>query len=146
MWKPLLQEVCVGRSHLGEEIRGEEPSEVRVELSLMRPRNLINLVEYCRSNAVNLGRDKIGEDDVAKAIDTYLHDVCMEIGLETRDVFPIEDGALYAFVGDVAAVSRRSDHSRARASRPVAAACSQRGLRVRPFRRLPCLVVSLPVL
>lgn len=95
--------------------RGEESSEVLIELSLMRPRNLINLVEYCRSNAVNLGRDKIAEADIHAAVATYSHDMCMEISLEIRDVFPrVEDSALYAFLYAPAILSLEEVRTRAR--------------------------------
>jgi hypothetical protein len=90
LWRTLVV------SHVG----GEESSELLIENSLMRPRNLINLVEYCRSNAVNLGHDKIEAGDITKGLEAYSRDICAEISLEIRDVFPqVADNALYAFLG-----------------------------------------------
>lgn len=90
----------VWRSACVSHVKGEESSEFLIEHCLMRPRNLINLVEYCRSNAVNLGHEVIQENDITKAIAAYSHDMCAEISLEIRDVFPqVSDNGLYAFLG-----------------------------------------------
>jgi hypothetical protein len=37
---------------------GENSADYLIDLSLMRPRNLLNLVNYCKSNAVNMSRPK----------------------------------------------------------------------------------------
>jgi hypothetical protein len=65
----------------------------------MRPRYLINLVNYCRANAVNLSHSKISDDDIRKAVREYSADVGNEIGLEVRDVFPQANDILYCFLG-----------------------------------------------
>ncbi|MRG98639.1 P-loop ATPase, Sll1717 family [Polyangium spumosum] len=80
-------------------IDGESSADYLIETSLMRPRNLLNLVNYCKSNAVNLGHPKIARDDVAKAVEQYSADLGNEIGLEIRDVFPGANDILYAFLG-----------------------------------------------
>lgn len=85
--------ICV--SH----IDGEDSAEYLISRSMMRPRNLLNLVSYCRSNAVNLRRQRIERDDVKKAVAQYSADIGNEIGLEIRDVFPTAEDILYHFIG-----------------------------------------------
>lgn len=86
-------------------IDGEESSEYLLERSLMRPRNFLNLVNYCKSNAVNLQHSKINIDDVQKAYRMYSSDVGNEIGFEIRDVFPVADDILYYFIGASSCIS-----------------------------------------
>jgi hypothetical protein len=85
--------ICV--SH----IKGEKTSDFLIQRSLMRPRNLLNLVNYCKSNAVNLRHEKIDDSDIEKACSTYSHDIVNEIGLEIRDIFPQAEDVLYNFIG-----------------------------------------------
>ena len=80
-------------------INGEKTSDFLIQLSLMRPRNLLNLVNYCKSNAVNLQHEKINDSDIEKAFSTYSHDIVNEIGLEIRDIFPQAEDILYNFIG-----------------------------------------------
>lgn len=94
--------ICV--SH----IEGENTMDLLIELSLMRPRNLLNLVSYAKSNAVNLGHAKIMEEDIKKAISQYSADLGTEIGLEIRDVFPQATDILYLFIGAKAELSLRT--------------------------------------
>jgi hypothetical protein len=87
------QHVCV--TH----IEGEDTAEHLIQKSLMRPRNFLTLVNHCKSNAVNLQHEKIEIGDIRKASATYSADLCREIGLEIRDVFPDAEDILYAFIG-----------------------------------------------
>lgn len=80
-------------------IDGEKADEHLIERSLMRPRYLLNLVAYCRANAVNLSHARIEADDIRKARKQYSADIGNEIGLEVRDVFPEATDILYAFIG-----------------------------------------------
>lgn len=80
-------------------VDGESSADHLIELSLMRPRNLLNLVNYCKSSAVNMSRSKITAEDISKAVDHYSADLGNEIGLEIRDVFPQADDILYSFLG-----------------------------------------------
>lgn len=65
---------------------------------IMRPRYLIDIFNYCKSFAVNLGHEKISEADVKKGIEQYSSDIVEEINHEIRDVFPNADEILYAFI------------------------------------------------
>jgi hypothetical protein len=86
-------QICISHIH------GEDSSEYLIERSLLRPRNLLTLLTYAKSNAVNLGHTKITQEDIDKACDTYSADLGNDIGLEIRDVFPEAEDVLYYFIG-----------------------------------------------
>jgi len=69
-----------------------------LELCLLRPRNLIKLVQHCKGLAVNSGHQKIQVDDVQLALAAYSKDLAREINREISDVFPEAAGFLYDFV------------------------------------------------
>jgi hypothetical protein len=79
-------------------VRGEESSQYLMDRSLMRPRNLLTLVNHAKSFAVNLGHDRISEEDLVKACQTYSADVARDVGLEMRDVFPLAEDIIYCFI------------------------------------------------
>ena len=87
-------------------IDGEESSQYLVERSLMRPRNLIDLVRECRGHAVNLGRDKITEDDLRRGEEAYSNELVHNIGFEIRDVAPNAEDILYTFLGGPSSYTR----------------------------------------
>jgi hypothetical protein len=80
-------------------LEGEDTAEYLLRHSLMRPRNFLRLVNYCKSNAVNLGHQKFSSDDIRKAIATFSADIVNEIGLEIRDVFAAAEDIPYYFIG-----------------------------------------------
>jgi len=80
-------------------IEGEDTAEYLLRRSLMRPRNFLRLVNYCKSNAVNLGHQKFTSEDIRKAAATFSADIVNEIGLEIRDVFPAAEDIPYYFIG-----------------------------------------------
>jgi len=92
-------QICV--SH----VEGEDSADFLIGRSLMRPRNFLNLVNHCKSIAVNLRHQKIQEEDIVKALDTYSADISSEIGFEIRDVFPQAEDILYYFIGVPARLS-----------------------------------------
>lgn len=85
-------QICISHVH------GEDSSEYLIERSLLRPRNLLTLLAYAKSSAVNLGHTKITEEDIDKACRTYSADLGNDIGLEIRDVFPEAEDVLYYFI------------------------------------------------
>lgn len=91
--------VCV--SHY----EGQETSQYLIERSLMRPRNLIKLVQYCKGCAVNLDHDRIDSDDIAKGLRSYSNDLLLEADRELKDVEPSAEDLLYEFVGESPEVS-----------------------------------------
>jgi hypothetical protein len=78
--------------------RGEESSQYLIERSLMRPRFLLNLVNHCKSFAVNLNHEKIQEDDIEKGLFAYSTDLLTDISYEIRDIIPEAEDILYAFI------------------------------------------------
>ena len=86
--------ICV--SHMPD---GEETAQFLVDRCLMRPRFLINLVNHCKSNAVNSGHKKIEHVDIEKGLAAYSTDLICDIGLEIRDVLPDAEDVLYRFLG-----------------------------------------------
>ena len=93
-FEALWRLICV--SH----VRGEESSQYLIDRSLMRPRGLIDLVNHCRSFAVNLSHSKIEIDDVEKGLKAFSSDLVVDIGYEIRDVMPDAESVLYAFIGE----------------------------------------------
>lgn len=80
-------------------VDGEESSEFLIDRSLMRPRNLVTMLNYAKSNAVNLNHARITEEDIRKAVSSFSADAVNDIGYEIRDVFPQADNMLYQFMG-----------------------------------------------
>lgn len=78
--------------------KGEDSFQFIVERSLMRPRFLLNLINHCRSIAVNLNHTKIQEQDVKKGLDAYSADLLTDINLEIRDIFPEVENILFGFI------------------------------------------------
>ncbi len=79
--------------------KGEETSKLLIDMSLMRPRFLLNLINHCRGFAVNLNHEKILEEDIEKGIALYSDDLLKDISYELRDVAPELDDILYQFLG-----------------------------------------------
>jgi hypothetical protein len=89
----LWQEIAV--SHVGS----EESSTYMIDRCLMRPRSLIDFLQYCRSHAINLGHRQIDGADIRQGEQSYSSELVANIGLEIRDVFPTAGDVLYEFVG-----------------------------------------------
>lgn len=87
-------------------IRGEETSQYLIDRSLMRPRYLINLINHCKSIALNLNHEKIEESDIDKGISLYSRDCVSEINLEIGDVLNGFDGLLQSFTGCAAILEK----------------------------------------
>lgn len=91
-FEELWRQICC--THVG----GEESSQYLIERCLMRPRALIELVGYCRSHAVNLGREKIELDDIEQGEEDFSAELLYNIGFEIQDVFPSARDVLYEFL------------------------------------------------
>lgn len=78
----LWRNICV--SHYD----GEETFQYFVERSLMRPRFLINLINQCKSGAINLNHSKIQSTDIEKGFSLYSVDLITDISYEIRDILP----------------------------------------------------------
>lgn len=87
-------------------VDGQNSLEYLIAHSMMRPRYLIRLLNYCRGNAINFGRHRIDEQDIKEGLSTYSTETIKEIGLEIRDVLPDAGDVLYAFLGENREMSR----------------------------------------
>ena len=85
---------------------GEESSQYLIDRSLMRPRFLLNLINQCKSFAINLNHDRVLEEDIKKGLTAYSTDLLTDIGYEINDVENNVDDILYAFIGSKSVVNR----------------------------------------
>lgn len=77
---------------------GEETSQFIIERSMMRPRNLLNLINHIRSVAINMKHQKIEEMDIEKGLDAFSTDLLVELSREMEDVLPDYETLLWDFV------------------------------------------------
>ena len=96
--------ICV--SH----IEGEESSQYIIDRCLMRPRSLIDLLQYCRSHAVNLGHHIIEAEDIYQGEEAYSTDLVTNISYEIRDIYPKAADILYEFIEMPATLSHSQIH------------------------------------
>ncbi|WP_020591547.1 P-loop ATPase, Sll1717 family [Kiloniella laminariae] len=80
--------------------KGEESSQYLIERSLMRPRNLLKIIGHCRSFAVNLGHERISEDDLEKGLRAFSLDLITEADQELTDIVGAETSLIYYFIGE----------------------------------------------
>ena len=65
----------------------------------MRPRFLINIIEYAVANAINRGNNSVTEKDCIDAIAQHSNYLIDDFGYEIRDVSGLDAHLLYAFIG-----------------------------------------------
>ena len=87
-------QICI--SHF----RGEETSQLLIDRSLMRPRNLIKLLSHCRGFAVGMGRARIEELDFEKGLKAYSLDLITEADQELTDIIGRDTNLIYHFIGE----------------------------------------------
>ena len=80
--------------------KGEESSQFLIERSLMRPRNLIKIVNACKGYAVNLQHDKVEEIDIEKGLYVYSNDLIVDADQELTDIAPEANSLIYQFIGE----------------------------------------------
>lgn len=78
---------------------GEESFQFLIDRSLMRPRFLLNLINHCKSFAVNLKHEKIQAIDISKGLSAYSNDVISDISYEIRDIYSDAEDIIYEFIG-----------------------------------------------
>jgi hypothetical protein len=92
--------VCVPRIGLHESI------DYMIDMSLMRPRNLIKLFNYARGVAVNRRHTIIEADDILEGVRILSDDVLADCTNELRDVFSHSKDFLYRFLNELGEFSR----------------------------------------
>lgn len=88
------RKICI--SH----VQGEESSQYLIDRSLYRPRNILKLLYHCRAVAINLGKNRIEEDDIIKGLSSFSNDLVIEADRELSDVMPMATKKIYSFVGE----------------------------------------------
>ncbi|MEE4092023.1 hypothetical protein V2I59_00590 [Pseudomonas viridiflava] len=85
--------------------KGEETSQYLIDRSLMRPRFLLNLINHCKSFAINLNHEIVESADIEKGVAAYSSDLLRDIGYELRDISQETESILYAFIASRAELS-----------------------------------------
>src|SRR5665811_1811740 len=78
---------------------GKESFEYCVDHCLMRPRFLINILEYAISNAINRGHQRVEEADFIDAVRQHANYLVDDFGYEIRDASGLPEDLLYCLVG-----------------------------------------------
>ena len=91
-FETVWSKICVSHYH------GEETSQYLIERSLMRPRNLLKIFAHCRGFAVNLGRERISDDDIEKGLRAYSLDLITEADQELTDIIGHDTNLIYHFI------------------------------------------------
>lgn len=85
--------------------KGEETSQYLIDRSLMRPRFLLNLINHCKSFAINLNHELVESADIEKGVAAYSSDLLRDIGYELRDISQETESVLYAFIASASDLS-----------------------------------------
>ncbi|WP_342154594.1 P-loop ATPase, Sll1717 family [Methylorubrum sp. SB2] len=70
-----------------------------VDHCLMRPRFLINLIDYAIANAINRGHNQVLAEDLSDAVRQHANYLIDDFGYEIRDVSGLSEDILYALIG-----------------------------------------------
>ena len=76
----------------------EETSQYMIDRCLMRPRNLLKILNHCKGFAVNFGHNLIEPDDIEKGILSYSNDLLIEASQELENIEPEARGIIYQFI------------------------------------------------
>ncbi len=79
-------------------IDAKDSSDYLIDMCLMRPRFLIQILEYCVSSAVNLKHEKIEVEDIKKGSYSFSLGLIDNFGYELRDVYSDAEDIIYAFI------------------------------------------------
>jgi hypothetical protein len=79
-------------------IANQDSFEYMIDHCLMRPRFLINIIEYAIANAINRGHDLVQESDCVSAVRQHSLYLINDFGYEIRDVSGLPSEILYALV------------------------------------------------
>ena len=78
--------------------RGEETSQYIIDRTLMRPRNLLKIINACRGVAATSNRVIIEEEDIERGLRAYSDDLHSELGRELGEMLPEAKDLLYYFL------------------------------------------------
>ena len=72
----------------------------------MRPRELLHFTKECINVAVNRGHDKVSEDDIKTAEDSFSEDILVDVNFELKDINPYYADLLYGFIDSKANLTK----------------------------------------
>ncbi|GAB3165753.1 hypothetical protein GCM10027291_09700 [Telluribacter humicola] len=98
----LWRKICIPH------IDGEETSQYLIERSLYRPRFLINLINQCKSYAINLNHKRIEKEDIKKGLSFFSTDILTDISYELQDIRPETENILYNFIACKSEISSKT--------------------------------------
>ena len=87
-------------------INGEASFSYILDRTLLRPREVLRFIRENINTAVNRGHEKVTEDDILHAEQTYSDDLLVDITFELKDVNPDYADVPYAFIGSKALLSK----------------------------------------
>ncbi len=87
-------------------VKGEESFQFVLNRTLMRPRELLRFVRECIDVGVNRQHQKLTEDDILQAEQSYSSDALVDVCLEMRDVNAKFGDVPYAFIGSSVVLSK----------------------------------------
>lgn len=94
------------RQYFCDTVSGQQSFDFLLDHSLMRPRFLLNLIEYSVSNAINRGRDRVEAEDFRDAAETHAHYIMSDFGFEIQNVSGLPADLLYSLIGLKSTVSK----------------------------------------
>ena len=80
-------------------VRGVNSFDYFVDHCLMRPRFLIEVIEYAIANAINRGHERVEQEDCEDAVQQHAFSVLNDFSYEIRDVSGASEKVLQALVG-----------------------------------------------
>lgn len=80
-------------------VKGEESFSYIMSRALMRPRNIIKIINHCKGDAVVRRLDKIDEDAIHAGVEEFSNDIIVEANRELSDIEQLANNVLYGFIG-----------------------------------------------
>lgn len=77
------------------EVDGKSAMDFMIDASMMRPRYLIRMFETAKRRAVNLGRQKIGQEDYKAALEELAWTALADLGRELTDVVSSAENLIF---------------------------------------------------
>ena len=87
-------------------VRGEDSFQFILSRTLMRPREVLRFVRESVNTAINRKHEKVAEQDILDAEQSYSADALVDISLEMKDVRLEYADVPYAFIGSRITLSR----------------------------------------
>ncbi len=87
-------------------INGEESFSYILDRTLLRPREILRFTRESINVAVNRGHEKVTQDDILQAEQTYSDDLLVDVTFELKDVSPDYADVPYAFIGSKVLLSK----------------------------------------